>query len=100
MAVQVQPTDAEAAAAADLAAFLAERGPTDLHAIVVALPALKDFLQAAPLRLLPFCQLFPERFLLEPSDSLQHMRVRLRTEAEAAALEAKLAEKIHQYHQH
>lgn len=109
----VYTTEAERAAAEQLSSLLAERGPLELHAVVVELPAIKDFLHEASLRLVPFCQLFPDRFVLEPVASFTQLRLRLRAEGEVqteassaaaaasatSAVEARFVEKLHQYHQ-
>ena len=106
----ITTTEAECAAAEQLSSLLTERGPLELHAVVVELPAIKDFLHEASLRLVPFCQLFPDRFVLEPLASFTQLRLRLRAEGEVqmeaslaaaatAAVEARFVEKLHQYHQ-
>ena len=106
----MMPSDAERTAADQLSAYLEQHGATDLHTVVTELPPLKTFLQVAPLRLVPFCQLFPDRFVLEPDAAFTQLRVRLRLEQEpplaaevsaaaAAAVEARFIGKLHQYHQ-
>ena len=71
-------SEAEHGIATEIERLLIERGPLELNALLQLSPVTKAYLRDAPMRLAPLCQLFPERFVLEPTPSLQQLRLRLR----------------------
>ena len=71
-------SEAEQGIATEIERLLSERGPLELNALLQLSPVTKAYLRDAPMRLAPLCQLFPERFVLEPTPSLQQLRLRLR----------------------
>ena len=71
-------SEAEHGIATEIERLLSERGPLELNALLQLSPVTKAYLRDAPMRLAPLCQLFPERFVLEPTPSLQQLRLRLR----------------------
>ena len=69
-------SEAEQGIATEIERLLSERGPLELNALLQLSPVTKAYLRDAPMRLAPLCQLFPERFVLEPTPSLQQLRLR------------------------
>ena len=100
----------EDAAASALVAYLSSRSDSkgmDLHVAPRVIPALKDAISKAPLRLVPFCQCYPSQFALTYSAERKTLRLHLRgTELERpgttgnaeADLEDRLVAKLSAYH--
>ena len=106
---QTSPRNDEEFAAAKLVetTLIDCKEPTSLNSLVSELPDLKAYLMAAPIRLVPLLQLFPEKFALLPTEAFDGLQVSLTrkeslisadADAVRAAVSDELCSRLLHYH--